>query len=338
MNESRRMTETSKFPEKTGVWGVDKSKSVDVELSVVIAIQDPGRTDSMQKLYRDYKAQIERIGLRYEFIMAIEGKHSAVVEDLRRLKESGESIRILVFARWHGGATALSACFEHARGNILLMLPAYHQIKPQAIPSFFSALGDNDMIVARRWPREDGYITRIQIWGFHAILHGLLGVEFSDLGCSVIAFKKKILESVDMYGDRHRFFSVLTSYHGFKVKEVNAPQTRDDTFQSHLSVKKHVNRLLDLLSIIFLTKFTKKPLRFFGFIGTFSVMGGGIITLYLSIQRLFMGVPLANKPVLLLGVMLIVLGVLLIGIGLVGEMIIFTNSDRLKSYVVEEVV
>jgi hypothetical protein len=317
---------------------LDDRSDKEAAFSVVIAVRDPERAASIPTLYKEYKEQLDAVGHPYEFIFAVEGDAPDVVDDLRRLSEEGEPVTTLVFARWYGGATVLSAAFGHASGDVIVTLPAYHQIDPQAIPSLFPPLDENDMVVVRRWPREDGLATRIQVRVFHALLRGVLGFEFRDLGCSVAAFRREVLNTVDLYGDQHRFLPVLTRHRGFKVKEIEAPQTTEDTFQSHLSVGTYVNRLLDLMAVFFLTKFTRKPLRFFGATGMGALLGGGGITLYLTIQRLFMGVSLRNKPMLLLGLLLIVLGTLLFSIGLIGEMVIFTNARNVKDYTVEEII
>ena len=317
---------------------LEKSQDEKTTLSVDIAVRDPERAAPMRQLYEEYKEQIGKQGQTYEFIFAVEGDQPSVIEDLRQFVEEGEPVTVLVFSKWYGGATVLSAAFDHASGDIIVTLPAYHQIDPQALPSLFPPLEENDMVVVRRWPREDGLATRIQVRVFHAILRGLLGFNFNDLGCGVVAFRREVLETIDLYGDQHRFLPVLTSHQGFKVKEIEAPQTSQDTFQKHLSIGNYVNRLLDLIAVFFLTKFTRKPLRFFGATGLSALVGGGGITLYLTIQRLFMGVPLKNKPMLLLGILLIVLGTLLFAIGLIGEMIIFTNAKDVKEYTVEEVI
>jgi len=316
----------------------EKNGSEEVQLSVIIAVRDPERAARIDQLYFDYKSQIDKTGLRFEFIFVFEGGDSAMVDDLRRLKEDGEPVKVLIFAKWYGDATVLSAGFEHASGDVLITLPAYRQIKMNAIPSLIAALDGCDMVIARRSPREDGTLTQLQVRGFHFILRNVLGFNFNDLGCSVRVFRKKVVETVDIYGDQHRFLPVLASHYGFKVREVDVPQNEDDTLQRTFSVGVHVNRLLDLLSILFLTKFTKKPLRFFGFTGFMSFIPGFVITLVMTIQRLFLGISMADRPLLLLGILLIVIGVLSFAIGLIGEMIIFTHSKDLKEYVVEETI
>lgn len=332
MTTAKKRSESKPLDVTTG------AEEKDHLLSIVIAVRDPERAAPMDQLYKDYKEQFENLGLAYEFIFALEGQHTALINTLRLLKQEGEPIRILVLTRWYGGATVLSEGFERASGALLLTLPAYHQIEPSSIPSLLSALEDNDMVVAQRSPRVDGLFTRLQVKVFHALLRGLTGSDFHDLGCSVVAFRREMLDAVDMYGNQHRFFPVLAAHYGFRVTEVEAPQTDEDTFQNHFSLFAYVNRFLDLLSILFLTKFTRKPLRFFGAASLVSFFAGSGITINLTIQRLFMGVPLQDKPMLILGVLLIVLGVLLFSIGLIGEMLIFTNSDKLKEYTVEELV
>lgn len=334
----RYMTEYREETEASDVHALDDHFPEEAALSVVIAIRDPERAASIPQLYGEYKDQFDTVGRPYEFIFAVEGDAPEVLGDLRQLTEKGEPVTTLVFSEWYGGATVLSAAFDHASGDVVVTLPAYHQIDPTAIPSLFPPLGENDMVVVRRWPRKDGLATRVQVRAFHAVLRGVLGFNFNDLGCSVAAFRREVLDAINLYGDQHRFLPVLTSHRGFRVKEIEAPQTAQDTFQSHLSVGKYVNRLLDLVAVFFLIKFTRKPLRFFGATGIASLLGGGGITLYLTIQRLFMGVPLKNKPMLLLGILLIVLGTLLFAIGLIGEMIIFTNAREMREYTVERVI
>jgi len=307
-------------------------------LSVVIAVRDPDRAAPLPTLYRDYAQQLETLGWPYEFVFAVEGTEPSVLAPLRRLRDRGEPVAGLAFSRWYGGATALAAAFGRAEGDVVLTLPAYHQIDPAALPSLFPPLDAHDMVVVRLSPRVDSLATRLQTRAYHAALRGLLGVEFRDLGCSVVAFRAEVLEAIERYGDPHRFLPVLARHLGFSVHEVAAPQCEEDTFQRHFSVRTYVHRLLDLLSVFFLTRFTHKPLRFFGAAGGVALLGGGGITGVLAVQRLFWGVPLQDKPMLLLGILLIVLGTLLFAIGLIGEMIIFTTPSRHREYVVEEVI
>lgn len=309
-----------------------------VDLSVVIAIREPERIGPIEQLFADYKQQLEQTGLTYEFVFVMEGRHPAVYEPLKRLKEAGEPVRLLVFAKWYGEATALNAGFEHASGALILTLPAYHQIDPAAIPNLIASLGDDDMVIVRRWPRRDSRLNRLQTRFFHFVLRKTLKISFHDLTCSVRLMRRRVVESIHMYGDQQRFLPILASSYGYRVREVEVPQAEQDAFPRHFSLGVYIRRLLDLLSIFFLVKFTSKPLRFFGLTGFFVSFVGVLITLVLVLQRLFWGEGLADRPGLLLGTLLIVLGILLFALGLVGELIIFLNAANVKEYRIEEVV
>lgn len=310
----------------------------DIELSVIIVSRDYQDGVPVHQLYSDYKHEIEKTGLRHEFIFVVAGDYPSLFEDLRRLKEQEGGMTIIKFATWHGAAAAQTAGFDHASGDILLTLPAYHQIDPQAIPSLVTSLAGNDMVVVRRWPRVDRWINRLQTSVFHYLLRKATGLTFRDLGCGVRLFKRRVSENVYIYGDQERFFPVLASRSGFRVKEVDLPQATADRYQGHFPSGVYIRRLLDLLSIFFLVKFTRKPLRFFGLTGLFMFTVGAVFTVFLAIQRMFMGVALADRPVLLLGLLSIVLGIQFFAIGLIGELIIFIHARDVKDYMIEEIV
>ncbi|MBD3276102.1 MAG: glycosyltransferase [Candidatus Marinimicrobia bacterium] len=316
----------------------ERDGDLKTQLSVVIAIRDPQKADPLHPLYLEYKEQVLRTGLSFEFIFVVEGNHPSVVEELVKIKESGENITILVFAKWYGDSTVLSAGFDHAAGDIIMTLPVYRQIDPDSIPGLLTGLEENDMVAVRRYPRHDGFFSKIQVRIFHFILRGLLGFNFHDLGCSVRIFRKSVIKKIEIFGDQHRFLPVLASHHGFRVREMDAPQARDDKANKVLAAGLYVNRILDLMSIFFLAKFTKKPLRFFGFSGFLIFVGGSLITVILAFQRIFNNIPLADRPMLLLGVLLIVLGTLLFAIGLIGEMIIFTHAKAVKEYTIDKII
>ncbi|NIU01742.1 MAG: dolichol-phosphate mannosyltransferase, partial [Nitrosopumilaceae archaeon] len=184
----------------------------------------------------------------------------------------------------------------------------------------------------------DGFINRLQSAIFHKLVKLITGYKFKDLGSGVRAFKRRVIEEVQIYGDQHRFFPLLATKYGFKVKEVDVSQSIKDTYQRLYSFGIYFRRILDLLSVFFLVKFTKKPLRFFGLSGFFVFAIGAILSMFLFIQRVFMGVALGDRPIILLAVLLLVLGIQLFSIGLIGEIIIFTHAKELKEYTIDEII
>ncbi len=143
---------------------------------------------------------------------------------------------------------------------------------------------------------------------------------------------------VSVYGDQHRFLPVLARRQGFRVKELDVAQSPKDQFRGAYRSREYLHRILDIFTVFFLVRFTKKPLRFFGMIGTITFTVGGLITLYLVIERLFLGKALAERPALLLSSLLVVLGVQIFALGLIGELIIFTHAKQMKEYTIDEII
>jgi len=194
------------------------------------------------------------------------------------------------------------------------------------------------MVIARRWPRKDSLLNRIQSRVFHMFLNPVSEFKFHDIGCGVRVFRKQVAQEVHIYGDQHRFLPILAYKYGFRVLEVDAVQSQKDTLQRVYSPGIYVRRILDIFSIFFLVKFTKKPLRFFGILGSSIFAVGFLILLSLLFAKVFQGVALANRPILLLGTLLVVLGAQIFAIGLLGEIIIFTHAKDIKEYTIDKII
>ena len=305
------------------------------QLTVIIPVTE--RYDPVTELFYEYKRGIDATGLTYEIIYVLDGEHSDVLEQLEKLQES-EKLSIITLAKMFGEATALTAAFSYASGDIFLTLPAYQQIETDEIPKLVAAIKDNDMALARRWPRRDSMINRLQTRLFNFLLRLSTDLKIHVAGCSARAFTRKVIEEVQLYGDLHRFLPVMAHRQGFRVIELDVTQSEKDIHQRIYAPGLYVRRLLDLLTIFFLIKFTKKPLRFFGLVGTTLFSVGLITSLYLIGERLFLGISLADRPALILSSLLVVLGVQIIAIGLIGEIIIFTHAKDIKEYKIDTII
>lgn len=314
---------------------MNNSVTQEIELSVIIPITE--RFDPILDLFNEYKRGVEATGMNYEFIYVLDGDQPEALKELTALQET-EQLTIISLAKWFGEATALNAAFVKAAGNIFLTLPAYQQVEGDEIPRLVKALDSCDMVLARRWPRSDSVINRLQARLFNFLLRLSTDLKIRDAGCSVRVFKKEIIEEVHIYGDLHRFLPVIAHRQGFRVVELDVAQSKKDIHQRIYPPGLYLRRLLDLLTIFFLVKFTKKPLRFFGLVGS-TLFGIGLAaTLYLIGERLLFDVALADRPALILSSLLIVLGIQIIAIGLIGEIIIFTHAKDLKEYKVDKII
>ncbi len=310
----------------------------EIELSIIISASWKKNHENVTELYRNYKKDVETTGMSYEFIYVLDAESVDIIEELIRLNESGENIKIVRLAKWFGEAAALNAGFEQSVGKKILTLPAYKQIDDKEIPAIINSFVGCDMLIASRSRSKDNFFHRLQAKIFHFLIKLSLGMRFSDLGCSVRIFNREILEEIYLYGDQHRFLPLIASRYGFKVKEHQASSYFTDAPNKIYSVGHYTERIVDFISIFFLIKFTKKPLRFFGFPGFIVFLAGLLMILYLFVERVFFSIGLANRPIVLVSILLIVLGIQLFAIGLVAEIIIFTHSKDSKEYIVEEVI
>ena len=307
-----------------------------IGVSVIIPVSE--RYDSVRELYYDYKGAMDASGKPYEFIYVLDGDFLDVFSELQSLRDEGEDIKVVKLSKWFGEATALTAGFEHSSADIILTLPAYYQIEPAEVSKVLNDVHNYDMVIARRWPRVDSKLTQMQSRIFHGLLNIITETSFHDLGCGVRAFRRQIIDEISVYGDQHRFLPVLAVRQGFRIKESDVAQSTKDPHRRLYRPGVYSRRILDILTVFFLVKFTKKPLRFFGLVGSGLFAIGGTFTLFLIYQRLFMDIALADRPALLLSSLLVVLGVQLFAMGLIGELIIFTHAKDIKEYTVEVVV
>lgn len=319
-----------------GEQGRERRAPSAVDVSVIIPVSE--RCDDVRQLYKAYKADLEETNCAYEIIYVLDGDYPDVLAELRILLSEGEPLKVIRFARSFGEATALTAGFANSNGPLIVTLPAYHQVEQGGIAEIIRGLASDDMVVARRWPRKDSGFNQLQTKLFYRVQKLITGHELRDLGCGVRGFKREVIEEVSVYGDLHRFLPVIALRWGFRVRELDVPQSSRDRYRRVYRPGVYLRRLLDLLTVFFLSKFTKKPLRFYGLIGTSIAFFGALTVIWVVVERLFLGTALAERPALLLGSLFVVLGVQIFGLGLIGELIIFTHAKELKEYTIEEII
>ena len=307
-----------------------------LQLSVVVPVSE--RCDDAATLLKTYREGLDRIGRKYEMVFVLDGDFPEFRSKLEEAASGRSDIRIVQLGKRFGESTALSAGFDTARSELILTLPSYVQVDIAHLASLFDMLESADMVLVKRWPRVDSQRYRMRTRMLNKVVNMLTGSGFEDLGCGVRLLKRAVIEEVPIYGDQHRFMPILAARRGFRVVQVELPQAESESHRVSPPWGAYPRRFLDLLTVFFLVKFTKKPLRFFGLIGCGFLAIGGISLAVVVVQRLFFGVGLADRPALLLASLLAVLGVQLLAIGLVGEIVIFTHARDIKEYTIEEIV
>jgi glycosyltransferase involved in cell wall biosynthesis len=306
------------------------------DVTVVVPITE--RYDDLAELYRVYSGALAQCGVSREFLFVLDGSSPRALETLRKLRVDHADVRVFELGGRFGEAMALAVGFRQARGRRLLTLAPYFQVEAAAVAAVLAELDRHDLVITRRHPRRDPWINRLQSRVFHWLTARLTGAVFHDLTCGLRGMTREVAESLTLYGDLHRFIPVLAKRQGFRIAEVAVGQHPLDHGMRLRAPGVYLRRMLDILIVLFLAKFTKKPLRFFGLIGMLLFVGGSAVTLYLGLYRLLGFGGIAERPLLLLGVLLMVLGVQLLSIGLIGEIVIFTHARQLKDYKVQEIL
>jgi glycosyltransferase involved in cell wall biosynthesis len=309
-----------------------------VELSVIVPISE--RHDNLRDLYLQYAKALSADGRSFEFIFILDGPDPEALRELKSLKKEHPEIKIIELNRWFGEATALSVGFDRSCAPVIVTLPAYFQVEPDEVQTLLKKLseGESDMVISWRYPRIDSFFNRTQSWFFHELTRMFTGMIYHDISCGMRVMKRKVVEEVNLYGDLHRFFPLLAFQRGFKIEEVRVRQSRQDMKRRIYRPGIYLRRLLDILTLLFIFKFTKKPLRFFGLIGSGLFGAGAVILGYLGFYWILHIGPIAGRPILILGVLLLVLGAQLFSIGLLGEMMIFTHGRDVKEYQIREIL
>lgn len=305
-------------------------------VSVVIPVAERG--DDLLNVFNDYYKNVLSLGIKFEFVIVLIPEFESLAEQLKKGNPELSNLKIILLNRNYGEAGLLNIGVEHANYDYILTLPPYEQISPSAISKVINELHDNDVIVVNRWPRVDSTINKIQSAVFRVIMKSLTYYSPKDAGCGVRFTRKEVFEDLKLYGDLHRFFFILSNQAGFKTAEIDIPQSESDSHRRVYSLRTYLSRSLDILTVAFLTRFIKKPLRFFGTVGAILTFLGSLGLGYIGIERIFFDVSAADRPLLVLFSLILVLGIQLIAIGLIGETIIFTSSKNNKEYRIKKIV
>ena len=286
-----------------------------------------------------YLEAIGPIPVSRELIVVDDGVGPPVQDAvLSRLRSSSVPTSLYHLHRGGGEAAALQTGLRQASGEAIVILPSYRQVDESEIARFTDAIlnGSLDYLASWRNPRVDSWAGRMLSTWFNRMTSGVTGIELHDVTSGLRAMRRRVVDEVPVHGDLYRFLPALAGMQGFRVGELSVRHVSERVRRGDYRLGIFVRRFLDLLSLFFLIKFTRKPLRFFGLLGT-AVFGlGAVVLLYLVVQR-FLGIPLADRPLLVLGVLLFVLGAQLFSIGLLGELIIFTYGRELREYQVDVV-
>lgn len=294
-----------------------------VGLSVVVPLLN--EAESLWPLYREIDEALTGLALSggVEIIFVDDGSTDGSPAVLRELFESDPRVQVVQLRRNFGKSAALAAGFAAAGGDYIVTLDADLQDVPAEIPCLLAPLLSDaaDLVSGWKADRQDPLSKTLPSAIFNRVVRVVSGVPLHDFNCGFKAYRREVVEEVPLYGEMHRYIPVLAHFRGFKVAEVRVPHRARKFGRSKFGAARFVRGFFDLLTVVFLTQYTRRPLHLFGLIGLLTFGLGFAIDAYLAFLKLALGEPIGHRPLLTLGVLLMIVGSQFVVFGLLGEMI-----------------
>jgi glycosyltransferase involved in cell wall biosynthesis len=306
-----------------------------IELSAVIPCYN--EEGSLPELITRLIRALENTGRAFEIIFVDDGSSDRSFEIIREAHERDSRIKAIRFRRNFGKSAALTAAFASAKGKIVLTLDADLQDDPDEIPNFLVKFNEGyDLVSGWKKQRNDPLEKTLPSRFFNKITSLLTGINLHDFNCGFKAFRKNVLDEIDIYGELHRYIPVLAHQKGFRIAELPVRHHARKHGRSKYGIERYIRGATDLLTILFLTRFVQRPGHLFGGMGIVSGLVGLLICVYMSFLWFMGNRPIGNRPLLLLGVLLLITGVQFISIGLLGEMLAKNSQSRRSESSIQE--
>ena len=307
-------------------------------LSIVIPVFN--EEENIPLLADEIRRALEPQGIAYEVIAVDDGSTDGSWSRLEAVRAADPRWILVALRRNFGQTAALSAGFDHARGEVIVPLDGDLQNDPADIPRLLALAAEYDIVSGWRKNRQDRLLSRrlpslLANW----LISKVTGIRLHDYGCTLKAYRREVVEHLRLYGEMHRFIPAIASWMGITIVEVETHHRPRRFGRSKYGITRTVRVVLDLITVKFLLSFATRPIQVFGMLGMGAVGTGVAIGAYLTALKLFLGAQIGGRPLLFLAVLLIVVGVQFVVMGLLGEMLVrvYHESQRKPIYMVKRV-
>jgi len=295
-------------------------------ISVVVPVRDEELT--VERLYDELAQALAERGEPWEVVFVDDGSRDGTHAALVRLHASAPNIRVVRLRRNVGKAAALDAGFREVEGDVVVTIDGDLQDDPAEIPRLLAKLEEGfDLVSGWKAKRRDPLTRRIPSRIFNRVTGRLSGLRLHDLNCGLKAYRAEVLSGLRIYGELHRFIPVLAHYRGFRVAEIPVNHRPREHGRSRYGMERYLRGFLDLLTVTFMGRYRHRPLHLFGGVGLLLGAIGTLLLVYLTVLKLT-GEAIGQRPLLLLGVLLVVVGVQLVSLGLVSELVASHHEER----------
>ena len=315
------------------------------DISIIFSIYN--EEESLRELVSRTEKVMKDNRYSYELIMVDDGSRDGSWETIRELSARDGNIRGISFRRNYGKSAALYCGFRAATGRVVVTMDADLQDSPEEIPEMYRMITEDGYDIVSGWKqhRQDNRITKnLPSKLYNATARMITGIRLHDMNCGLKAYRNEVVKNIEVYGEMHRYIPYLAKNAGFdRITEKPVHHRKRKYGKSKFGMERFVNGFLDLLSLWFLSTFGKKPMHFFGFTGLVTFLIGGILAIWIIIEKLIQqshGIPyraVTAQPMFYLALVALVIGVLLFLAGFLGEMISRSSSDRNHYNIREEI-
>jgi len=307
------------------------------KVTVIVAVHN--FEDSLREMYASLKNALESFEGSAETLFIDDGSDDKTWDVLQEVAKKDSHVKAIRLRSGSGDAAVFDAGLKHSCGESIVFMSSRKRHNPAGIEKLIRQLDkeDVDLVMGWRRRRADSRLNQVISKVFNWVVRKFYGLKIHDINSGIFAAKRAIFDEVPIYGDMNIFLPVLAERKGYKVKEAQIEQL-PGTFRQSMFISEYIQRLLDVITVVFLINYSKRPLHFLGFLGFIFTATGAVMNLYLFVYRILGMGPIAGRPLLLLGALLLVIGIQMISIGLIGEIVIFTHARDLKEYSIEEIL
>jgi len=275
----------------------------------------------LHQLHRELAAILPATGT-HEIIYIDDGSGDGSAAVLKGLADGDTRVKVISFYRNYGKAAALAAGFEAAAGDVVVTMDSDLQDDPAEIPAMIDLLNQGwDMVSGWKKVRHDPLRRRLPSKFYNFVVRLMTGVPIHDSNCGLKVYRAEVVKRVEVYGGLHRYIPALAKYKGFKVTEKVVRHRPRQYGKTKYGLTRYLHGLLDLFTVLFIGRYFQRPLHFFGLVGLLLSIAGFVISIYLTINW-FAGVPIGNRPLLFLGILLIIVGIQFFSLGLLAELFV----------------
>ena len=301
-----------------------------MDISVVVPLYN--EEDNVQLLYEEIKGVLDTMAEQAEIVFVDDGSRDRTLAKLEAIQADDDHVRVVSLRRNFGQTAAMTAGFDHARGGVIITMDGDLQNDPHDIPQLVGKLNEGyDVVTGWRYDRQDPFLSRkLPSQLANRLISRVTGVGLHDYGCTLKAFRREVIDNINLYGEMHRFIPAIASGMGISFTEVKVNHRARRFGTSKYGISRTIRVVLDLITVKFMLSYATRPLHVFGTVGVVSSLLGVTIGLILTVQRQLFGIGLANRPLLLLAVLLIFMGIQFITIGLLAELVVRTYHESQK--------